>query len=121
MFSELKINGTLLPRPDEALTIKSDKKKQEFETEAGTTQVSVTRTSQLTITGTWTISGKWIEQFREWANDDTVTVSCYFPSKTELTEHECQLTIDSEKHIRYARDHLKVNGLYEISVTMEEL
>ncbi len=121
MFNELLINNTVLPRPDEALTFKSEKKKQEFETEAGTTQVSVTRTSKLTISGTWTISGKWIEQFREWANDDTVIVSCYFPSKVELTEHECQLTIDSEKHIRYARDRLNVNGLYEISVTMEEL
>lgn len=121
MFSELLINGIQTPRPDDDLTFKSEKMKEEFETEAGTTQVSVTRNSKLTITGTWTISGKWIEKFREWSNDDTVKVSCYYPSKTELTEHECQLTIDSEKHIRYARDHLSVDGLYEISVTMEEL
>ena len=121
MFEELKINGTMLPRPDDALDLKNEKKKTEYETEAGTTQVSVSRASKITISGNWTVTGTWMEQFREWENADTVTVSCYYPSVSEISDHECQLTINSEKHVRHSRDKLKTNGLYQISVTMEEL
>lgn len=121
MFGELKINGTLLPRPDDDLTIKNEKQKTEYETEAGTTLVSVLRVSKITISGSWTLTGPWTEKFRAWADSDTVTVSCFYPSKDELTDHECQLSITSEKHVRYARDQLTTDGLYEISVKMEEL
>ena len=55
------------------------------------------------------------------AADDTVTVEAFFPSKSALTEHECQLVISSEKHIRDARAQLNRGGLYQLSVTMEEL
>lgn len=121
MFEELKVNGTILPRPDDALSLKNEKKKTEYETEAGTTQVSVSRVSKIVISGSWTITGAWMERFREWAAADTVTVSCYYPSVSELSNHECQLSIDSEKHVRRSRDQLSTKGLYQISVTMEEL
>ena len=51
MFQELKINGTTLPRPDGDLEFSRVKVKTEYETEAGTTQVSVRRESKLTISG----------------------------------------------------------------------
>lgn len=121
MFQEIKINGITLPRPDDDLTFKDQKMTTEYETEAGTTQVSVRRASKLTVSGSWTLTGKWIEQFRAWAEADTVVVSVYFPKKDGLSDHECQLSISSEKHVRYSRDQLSVNGLYGVSVTMEEL
>ena len=64
MFQELKINGTTLPRPDGDLEFSSVKVKTEYETEAGTTQVSVRRESKLTISGDWTLTGKWVELSR---------------------------------------------------------
>ena len=121
MFGEIKVNGITLPRPDDALDFKNKKITTEYETEAGTTQVSVRRISKLTVSGSWTLTGKWMEQFREWADADTVIVSAYFPSKDEMSDHECQFSIGSEKHIRFAREQLKTDGLYQISVTMEEL
>lgn len=121
MFEEVKVNGMILPGPEDDLTFKNEKKKTEYETEAGTTQVSVTRVSRITISGNWTVTGRWMEQFRKWADTDTVTVSCFYPSKDTLSNHECQLMIDSEKHIKNARAQLKTDGLYQISVTMEEL
>jgi len=121
MFQELKINGITLPRPDEDLEIKNKKITTEYETEAGTTQVSVRRASKLSIAGKWTVTGAWVAQFRAWAEADTVTVSAFFPSKTAMSDHVCQLIIESEKHIRYTREQLGVDGLYEIEVTMEEL
>lgn len=121
MFQELKINGTVLPRPDEDLEFVSTKLKTEYETEAGTTQVSVRRESKLTISGTWTLTGKWAESFRTWAAMDSVTVSAYFPLKDSMDDHECQFTIESEKHVRNAREQLRTNGLYQVSVKMEEL
>ena len=121
MFNELKVNNIALPRPDGDLEFSSEKLKTEYETEAGTMQVSVRRESKLTIKGTWTVTGTWAERFRSWATDDTVTVEAYFPSKSSLTGHECQLVISSEKHIRDARAQLNRGGLYQLSVTMEEL
>ena len=121
MFQELKINGVVPPRPDDDLTFKNEKKKKEYETEAGTTQVSVTRVSKISVSGSWTVTGAWLETFRSWQKADTVTVSCFYPEKDTLSDHECQLSIESEKHIRFSRDLLQTNGLYEISVKMEEL
>ncbi|MDO5390271.1 MAG: hypothetical protein Q4F24_04145 [Eubacteriales bacterium] len=121
MFQEIKINGITLPRPNDDLVFKDNKMTTEYETEAGTVQVFVRRASKLTVSGNWTLTGKWMEQFRVWAQADTVMVEVYFPSKSELTAHECQFSIGSEKHIRYSRDQLKVDGLYEVSATMEEL
>ena len=121
MFNELKVNNIALPRPDGDLEFSSEKLKTEYETEAGTTQVSVRRESKLTITGTWTLSGEWAELFRAWAGMDTVTVHAYFPERNNLTAHECQFTIKSEKHVRNARAQLSRDGLYTLSVEMEEL
>ena len=121
MFQEIKVNGIYLPRPDEGLSFKSEKIKKEYESEAGTTIVSVVRESKLTITGSWTLTGTWMERFRSWAEEDTVTVMCYFPENAEMTEHECQFSIDSETHIKKSKEQLSVQGLYQVSVTMVEL
>ena len=121
MFKEIRINGAYLPQPDENLQFTSEKVKKEYETEAGTTAVSVVRQSKLTIKGKWTLSGKWVKRFREYADEDYVTVDCYFPSETELSSHSCQFIIDSEQHIKKARDALTCDGLYIVTVTMIEL
>jgi len=121
MFNEIKVNGEYLPRPDEDLVIKNKKVKTEYETEAGTTQVSVTRASKITISGSWTLTGKWMQKFRNWEEADTVKVSVFFPSYSVMSDHECQLSIDSENHKKFSREQLSVGGIYEISVTMEEL
>lgn len=121
MFNELKVNNIALPRPDGDLEFVSEKLKTEYETEAGTTQVSVRRESRLTIAGTWTLSGEWAELFRAWAGMDTVTVFAYFPQRDSMTAHECQFTIKSEKHVRNARAQLSRGGLYTMAVEMEEL
>lgn len=121
MFQELKVNDIALPRPDGDLDFVSEKLKTEYETEAGTTQVSVRRESKLTISGTWTLSGRWAELFRAWASMDTVTVYAYFPDRSNMTAHECQFTIKSEKHVRNARAQLSNGGIYTLSVEMEEL
>lgn len=121
MFKELKVNGTLLPRPDDDITLKNEKQEKEYDTEAGTTMVSVYRTSKITVSGTWTVTGTWLKAFRAWADADTVTVLCFYPNGDEMTEHECRLSITQEKHIRFSRDFLNTDGLYEIGVKMEEL
>lgn len=121
MFQELRVNDIALPRPDSDLEFISEKLKTEYETEAGTTQVSVRRESKLTIKGTWTLSGEWAELFRAWAGMDTVIVFAYFPERDNMTGHECQFTIKSEKHVRNARAQLARGGLYTLSVEMEEL
>ena len=121
MFHEITINGMTLPRPDGDLEFISEKLKTEYETEAGTTQVSVHRESKLTITGTWTLTGLWADRFRIWAGMDTVTVSAFFPQTDEMTEHECQFAITGEKHVHRAREQLRTDGLYQMTVKMEEL
>ena len=121
MFEELKINGITLPRPDGDLDFQSEKIKTEYETEAGTTQVSVSRESRIKISGSWTLTGRWVERFRTWAAADSVTVSAFYPHKDHMTDHECQLYVGSEKHVKNAREQLRTDGLYQISVKMEEL
>ena len=121
MFQELKIDGQAVPKPDADLEIVNSKLTTEYETEAGTTQVSVRRESRLLLKGSWTLTGAWMHRFRMWAAQDTVEVTCFFPHPDQLSAHECQFFIKSEKHIKNARQQLNTNGLYEVSVEMVEL
>lgn len=122
MNSEIKVNGTWLPEADENLDFSNEKIKKELTTEAGTTQVIVTRREKLTVSGSWTLSGKWMDKFREWARADMVTIECYWPNPGYLSSHECQFEITGETHYKKARDqHQTTNGLYKAKVVITEL
>ena len=82
------------------------KVKSENETEAGTTQVIVTRVARRTIQGSWKLSGEWMEQFREYRNADTVTVELYYPSASVLSAYTCQFDVTGETHNTKARQQL---------------
>lgn len=118
----IKVNGTWLPEPDGDLSYKGVKVKSENETEAGTTMVIVTRPTKLSISGSWKLSGAWMEQFRSYREADTVTVEVYYPSSRSLSSYECQFEITKETHLTKARDQFPIkNGLYEVDVEITEL
>ena len=122
MTEVIKINGEWLPGPDGDLDYKSEKIKTEMESEAGTTLVLVTRTTKLSISGNWKLSGKWMSKFREFRDADTVTVSVYYPDPDQLSDYTCQFEITGEKHLTGARKQLAdIGGLYEVGVNIEEL
>ena len=122
MVNIIKVNGEWLPKPEDDLGYKDEKVKSEMESEAGTTLAIVTRVSKLTISGTWHLSGAWMQKFREYRDADTVMVEVYYPNQWALTSHECQFEITGEKHITDARKQLPgTGGLYEVSVEMREL
>lgn len=122
MEKTIKINGVWLPDPDGNITVKASKVKTEQETEAGTTMVIVTRPTKLSISGSWKVSGAWIEYFRAWRAADAVLVEIYYPLANELTEYECQLEVTKEEHISKARTQMPTKGgLYEIEVKITEL
>lgn len=122
MVNIIRINGEWLPEPDGDLDYKGTKVKSENETEAGTTMVIVTRPTKLSISGSWKLSGAWMEKFRKYREADTVTVEVYYPSSRTLTAYECQFEISKETHLTKARDQLSyINGLYEVDVDITEL
>jgi hypothetical protein len=122
MIEIIKVNGVWLPEPDGDLSITPTKIKSENETEAGTTQVIVTRVTKLTIEGSWKLSGEWIERFRAYRDADTVNVEVYYPSASELSTYVCQFEITNETHNVKGRQQLgSVNGLYEVDVVMTEI
>lgn len=122
MVNLIKVNGEWLPEPDGDLSYKGTKVKSENETEAGTTMVIVTRPTKLSITGSWKLSGVWMEHFRRLRTADTVTVEVYYPSSRSLTSYECQFEITKETHLTKARDQVALkNGLYEVEVEITEL
>ena len=122
MVNLIRVNGEWLPEPDGDLAYKGTKVKSENETEAGTTMVIVTRPTKLSISGSWKLTGAWMEQFRRYREADTVTVEVYYPSSRSLSSYECQFEITKETHLTKARDQLRtINGLYEVEVEITEL
>ena len=122
MVNLIRVNGEWLPEPDGDLAYKGTKVKSENETEAGTTMVIVTRPTKLSISGSWKLSGAWIEKFRAFREADTVAVEVYYPSSRSLSSYECQFEITKEAHLTKARDQLRtINGLYEVEVEITEL
>lgn len=122
MINVIKVNGTWLPEPDGDLDYEAQKIKNENTTEAGTTMVIVTRETKLSLSGSWKLSGVWMEQFRAFRRADTVTVEVYYPSSRTLTAYECQFEITRETHLTKARGQLAHrNGLYEVDVKITEL
>jgi len=122
MANVLRINNVWLPEPDGNLSYKGTKIKSENETEAGTTMVIVTRTTKLSISGSWKLSGIWMDRFRRFREADTVTVEAFYPNSGSLTAYECQFEITNETHLTKARDQFTdSNGLYEVDVEITEL
>ena len=122
MVNLIRVNGEWLPEPDGDLAYKGTKVKSENETEAGTTMVIVTRPTKLSISGSWKLTGAWMEAFRRYREADTVTVEVYYPSSRSLTAYECQFEVTKETHLTKARDQFPIqNGLYEVDVEITEL
>lgn len=122
MVNLIKVNGIWLPEPDGDLNVIPTKVKSENETEAGTTQVIVTRVTKLTIEGNWKLSGEWMQRFRSYRDADTVTVEIYYPNVSTLSSYTCQFDVTGETHKSKARQQLGgVNGLYEVGVTITEI
>lgn len=122
MVNLIKVNGVWLPEPDGDLNLVASKVKSENETEAGTTQVIVTRVTKLAIEGKWKLSGEWVQRFRSYRDADTVTVEVYYPSASTLSSYTCQFDVTGETHKAKARQQLGgVNGLYEVGVTITEI
>jgi hypothetical protein len=122
MINLIRVNDRWLPEPDGDLRVVATKVKSENETEAGTTQVIVTRVAKLTIEGSWKLTGEWMERFRSYRNADTVTVELYYPSASMLSAYTCQFDVTGETHNSRARQQLGgVNGLYEVEVTITEI
>ena len=122
MINLIRVNDRWLPEPDGDLRVVATKVKSENETEAGTTQVIVTRVARLTIEGSWKLTGEWMERFRSYRNADTVTVELYYPSASMLSAYTCQFDVTGETHNTKSRQQLSgVNGLYEVEVTITEI
>lgn len=122
MINVIQINSSWLPTPDEDLTITASKLANEYETEAGTTQMQVVRNAKLSIKGKWTLTGSLVEIFRSYRDADTVTVGVYYPYADQISTYTCVFNITSEKHINKARQQLgEVDGLYQIEVEITEL
>ena len=122
MVEIIKVNNQWLPEPDGDLSMVATKVKSENQTEAGTTQVIVTRVTKLTIQGSWKLSGEWMERFRAFRDADTVTVEVYYPSTSTLSSYTCQFDVTNEAHNPQSRKQLDgVNGLYQVDVTITEI
>ena len=122
MYEMVKINGDWLPRPKGDINFEAEKIKTEYQTEAGTTMVQVTRNTKLTISGSWTISGAWMQRFRQYRTADTVKVEVYYPVPDQLTEYDCQFEINKETYITATREQIPGSGgVYEVEVTIKEL
>lgn len=122
MTGVIKVNGVWLPDPDSDLQYSAEKVKTSKQTEAGTTLIAVTRQSKLSISGSWTLTGAWMEKFRAYRDMDTVQVSVYYPQTDALSTYECELGIEKETHITDARKQIpERGGLYKVNVNITEL
>ena len=73
-----KINGTDVFAPD-SWTVTPAVVETEFQTEAGTDEVIVTRYDKVTISAKYTASAKWLKLFQGWATTASLTVKYYDP------------------------------------------
>lgn len=122
MYKTIKINDEWLPEPDKDLQFSAEKVKNEKETEAGTTMVIVTRPTRISVSGSFTVTGAWMEKLRSYREADTVKLSCYYPETSVLSDHTCQFEITKETHVAKSREQLpRTRGLYQVDVTITEL
>ena len=122
MTNVIKVNGVWLPDPDSDLQYSAEKVKTSKQTEAGTTLIAVTRPSKLSISGSWTVTGAWMERFRAYRDADTVQVSVYYPQTDALSTYVCEFEIEKETHITDARKQIpERGGIYKVNVNITEL
>lgn len=74
-FRYLKINNVSIPNPYSGFKVTFDPDETINMSEAGTELVRVRRLNKTTFSGTWQLSSYWLDKFKEWSNQPTVTVT----------------------------------------------
>ena len=117
MTSEVYINNTALPSPDQDLEIGMDQIRHEYTTEAGS-RVKIQVAEKLHIRGTFTLTSSWVQQFRTWQSDDSITVKCYYPDPETLSTYTCDMTMN-EVYRRKSRN-VVAGGVTTVTVEISE-
>lgn len=114
------INTTIIPFPD-SWSVNPKRVANNFTTEAGTRQAVVVRDSMPTFSGSWTVSSKWLKNFMDWRDEDSLTLSVYDVQTSAFKSYTVSITDDSFQYelIHGSENVRNSEGLYRVSFDME--
>lgn len=117
----IMINGTAIPFPD-SWEEAPNKIVNNFDTESGGRKQLVIRNSRLRATGSWTVSSRWLKNFLQWRDANTLTVRIYDARTGGYVSHTMGIIEDSFQYALIPESKLAQNttGLYRLSFEIEE-
>lgn len=117
----ITINGTAIPFPDSWEEV-PNKIANNFGTESGGRKQIVIRNSRLRVAGSWTVSSRWLKNFLQWRDTNTLTVRIYDARTDGYVSRTMGIIEDSFQYtlIRDSKLARNTNGLYRLSFEIEE-
>jgi len=116
----LKFDGTQIPNPT-SYAEDSDTIENQYETEAGGLNVSVTRYDRLHVSVSFDVSSAWVKKLKEYSKKDTITVTLIDLSLDAKSDHIMILRNFKSKFVDHSQHTRWTNGLWSVSFELQEL
>ena len=116
----LKFDGIQIPNPS-SYAEDSETIDNQYETEAGGLNISVTRYDRLHVSVSFDVSSSWSKKLKDYSKKDTVTVTLIDLSLDAESDHTMIIRNFKSKLAEHSEHTSRTNGLWNVSFELQEL
>lgn len=116
----IKFDDIQIPNPI-SYSEDSDVIENQYETEAGGLNVSVTRYDRLHVSVSFNVSSAWAKQFKAFSKQKYINVSLFDLSENDFVSHQMIARNFKSDLIEHSENVSSTNGLWKVSFELQEL
>lgn len=115
----VKINGTAI-FPANAWEESSEVIESTYDTEAGTTQLEVTRYDRLSVSAAYRCHSGWLKTFKQWSAEDSLSVELYDAETSGYKTRSMRMRDFKSALLEFSEGVKDTNGVWDVSFSLEE-
>jgi len=116
----IKFDGVQIPNPI-SYSEDSEVIENQYETEAGGLNVSVTRYDRLHVSVSFNVSSTWAKKLKAFSKQKYVTVSLFDLTEDDYINHQMIIRNFKSNLIEHSEYLISTNGLWKVSFELQEL
>ena len=116
----LKLNGVQIPNPT-SYSEESETIDNQYETEAGGLNISVTRYDRLHISVSFDVTSAWAAKLKNYSKQGLLTVTLFDLALNAESEHSMMIQNFKSNLVEQSEYTARTNGLWTVSFELQEL
>ena len=120
LSKHLKFDGVQIPNPT-SYSEESETIDNQYETEAGGLNISVTRYDRLHISASFDVTSAWAAKLKNYSKQGLLTVTLFDLALNAESEHSMVIQNFKSKLVEQSEYTARTNGLWTVSFELQEL